>query len=80
MSRMVNFGKRHARLRGRIAGRGGQAVGNGVSCDDEILVRVKRLAGSDHEIKAVMIAADRRDHQDGIRLLGVECPVRNVRD
>jgi hypothetical protein len=25
-------------------------------------------------LKAVMIAADRRDHQDGIRLLGVECP------
>jgi len=70
----------HARLRLAVTGRGGQAVADGVRGHDEILGRVQRLAGADQEVEPMVIPGQRRDHQDGIRLLGVERAVRHVGD
>ena len=74
------FRKAHMRLRLRIAGRGRQPVGDRIGADDEIFVGIERLAGADHEIDAVMIARDRRHHQDDVRFFGVQCAVRDIGD
>ena len=57
-----------------------QPVGDRVGADDEILVGVERLAGADHEIEPVMIAGDRRHHQDGVGFLRVQRAVGDVGD
>ena len=80
MSRMANFGKLHARLRLGIARRRGEAVADRIGADDEILVGVERLAGPDHEIEPMMIAGDRRHHQDGVGLARVQRAVGDVGD
>ena len=72
--------KSHARLGLGIARRGRQPVGDGVGADDKILVGVERLAGADHEVDAVVIAGDRRHHQNGVGLLLVELAVGDVGD
>ena len=64
----------------RIARRGRQAVGDRIGADDEILVGVERLAGADQEVEPVVIARDRRHHQDGVGLLVVERAVGDVGD
>ena len=70
----------HARLRGAGARRGGEAVADGVGRHHEILVRVERLAGADEEVQPVVVAADRSDHQDRVRLLRVQLAVRHIGD
>ncbi|MGA2057966.1 MAG: hypothetical protein ABSG88_22005 [Bradyrhizobium sp.] len=74
------FRKAHARLRFGIARRGREPVADRIGADDEIPVGVERLAGTDHEIDAVVIAADRRHHQDGVGFFLIQCPMRNIGD
>jgi len=74
------FRELHARLRLRIARRGRETVRDRIGADDEIFVGVQRLAGADQEIEPVVIARDRRHHQDRVGLLVIELAVGDVGD
>jgi hypothetical protein len=70
----------HARLHFRIARRARKAVADRIRADDEVFVGIERLAGADHEVDAVVIAAERRHHQDGVGFLFIQRAVRHVGD
>src|SRR6185437_7977887 len=74
------FGKLHARLRLRIARRGREPVADRIGADDEVFFGIERLARPDHEVDTVMIAADRRHHQDGVGFLRIQRAVGDVGD
>jgi hypothetical protein len=70
--------KLHARLRFGIARRSREAVRDRIGANDEILFGVERLAGADHEVDAMMVAAHSRHHQDRVGSAGVERAVRDI--
>src|SRR5436309_1469252 len=72
--------KLHARLRLAVARRSREPVADGVGGDHEVLRRVQRLARPDEEVQAVMVAGQRRHHEDRVRLPGVERAVGDVGD
>ena len=74
------FRKTHARLGLGIARRGRKAIADRIGANDEVFVGIERLAGADHEIEAVMVAAQRRHHQNGVGFLVVELAVGDVGD
>lgn len=51
-------GKGHAALAAGVGGRGGLAVADGVDGEDAVAGRVECAAGADHEVEAVVDAAD----------------------
>jgi hypothetical protein len=73
-------GELHTRLGLAIAGRGRQAIADRVGGHDEVPGGVQRLAGTDQEVEAMVVPRQRRDHQDGVRLLGIERAMRHVGD
>jgi hypothetical protein len=77
MSRIRNFGMR---VRRRVARARGEPIRDRVGANDEVLVGIEGLARADEKIEPMMIAADRGDHQDRIRLPGVERAMRDVGD
>ena len=80
MSRMVNFGNCMRGCAFELLGEVERPLRDRIGADDEIFVGVQRLAGADQEVEPVVIARDRRHHQDGVGLLVVEFAVRDVGD
>jgi hypothetical protein len=72
--------ERHARLRLAVRRRRTESVADRIGRDDEIAIGIECLTRSDQIIQPVMIAADRRRHQDRIRLRCVERAVGLVRN
>ena len=77
---MVNFGNCMRGCAFELLGEVVSPLRDRIGADDEIFVGVERLAGADHEVEPVMIAGDRRHHQDGVGFLGVERAVGDVGD
>jgi hypothetical protein len=74
------FGEIRTVLALAVAGAGREPVADRISCNDEELVGVDRLARADEEVDAVVVARDGRDHQHHIGFVVVQLAMGDVRD